>query len=231
MFGFSVVAILLTYSRAGFLGLTFVITALIARSKWKSVAVVAGWVAAISLASFLPERWFDRIATIGTYKQDGSAVSRLVAWNLAWQLALDHPFLGGGFRVVPSRGIWAKYAPEWYYETTWTHNTHSIYFHVLAEHGFLAFFLYVGLIMSVMFSLWSTRRAAVKLRGIVAGQLLPNDGGEHPGDSGHRDISKPQLSRPVLFSNCCNDNTCAALAARRSRVENGSGTRQAQIAA
>jgi O-antigen ligase len=44
-----------------------------------------------------------------------------------------------------------------------THNAHSIYFHVLGEHGFMGFFLFLALIGSILFSLRTTRRYAKSL--------------------------------------------------------------------
>ena len=44
----------------------------------------------------MPQQWFERMATIKTYEQDASAMGRINAWNMAFNLAKDRP-LGGGF--------------------------------------------------------------------------------------------------------------------------------------
>jgi probable O-glycosylation ligase (exosortase A-associated) len=60
---------------------------------------------------------------------------------MAWNLALHRP-LGGGFEAFEP-GMFAAYAPE----PGRIHDSHSIYFEVLGEHGFigLAIFLVLGL--------------------------------------------------------------------------------------
>jgi len=125
-------------------------------------------VTVIGLSAFIPEHWVDRMSTISNYEQDGSAMSRIYAWKLGWNIALDSPFVGGGFRVFPHDEIWAKYSPEFYFgvgstATNRTPNAHSIYFHVLGEHGFTGFFIFIGLIVSTLLSLRKTRRYAKTL--------------------------------------------------------------------
>jgi probable O-glycosylation ligase (exosortase A-associated) len=159
-FFLTAVAIPFTYSRAGFLGLCVVALLLVARSSWKwsAVPATAGTLAVVSL---LPDRWFDRIASIAAYAEDGSAVSRLTAWRVGWGIALDSPLFGGGFRVFPHPEVWATYAPDWSHATVY--NAHSIYFEVLGEHGFLGFFFFVGTLGAVLLSLRRIRRRSRSL--------------------------------------------------------------------
>ena len=108
------------------------------------------------------------MSTISSYKEDRSAMSRIYAWKLGWQLAVESPLVGGGFRVFGHDEVWAKYAPEYYFgigstATNRTPNAHSIYFHVLGEHGFTGFFIFLGLIGSTLLSLRKTRRYAKSL--------------------------------------------------------------------
>lgn len=165
-FGLSIAAVPFTYSRGGFLGLVVVLGVLTARTKWRMLIIPAALVGAIVLVSFLPERWMDRIATISTYDQDGSAMSRLWAWGIAWQLALESPLVGGGFRVF-SAEIWARYMPGY---GDW-HNAHSIYFQVLAEHGFTGLVLFLGVVGSTFWTLRGVRRDA---RRVEDGAWLVN---------------------------------------------------------
>ncbi len=155
IFSFSIVSVLLTYSRSGFLGLAVVLLALLSRAKAKVLAVPAGAAAAAALVWFLPERWFDRMYTILEYQQDVTALGRLNAWYVGWQLALDSPLIGGGFWAF-SPEAWARYLPG----TNQNSNAHSIYFHVLGEHGFTGLLLFLGLIVSTLFSLRKIRRNA-----------------------------------------------------------------------
>jgi probable O-glycosylation ligase (exosortase A-associated) len=94
-----------------------------------------------ALIAFMPAKWENRMNTIETYKQDGSAMGRINAWHMAWNLAIDRPLVGGGYEIY-DKGTFAKYAPN----PTDVHAAHSIYFQVLGEHGFpgLVFFLGIG---------------------------------------------------------------------------------------
>ncbi len=79
------------------------------------------------------------MGTISTYEQDGSAVSRLIAWRFCFNLANDR-FFGGAFEIYNWPTYWL-YAPEGAYKPF---AAHSIYFSVLGEHG------YVGLIFFLL---------------------------------------------------------------------------------
>lgn len=118
-----------------------------------SIALIA-----IAALFFMPEQWFARMGTISEYNQDASAMGRINAWWMAWNLALDN-FFGGGFSIYqPS--VFALYAPD----PTDIHAAHSIYFQVLGEHGFVGLFLF-------MLLWWSVWRQAGALR--ISGKGKP----------------------------------------------------------
>jgi probable O-glycosylation ligase (exosortase A-associated) len=93
------------------------------------------------LIAFMPEKWMDRMGSISNYEQDGSAMGRINAWIMAFNLAKDRPLVGGGFEVSDIH-IFQRYAPI----PNDVHAAHSIYFQALGEHGFvgLAFYLLLG---------------------------------------------------------------------------------------
>lgn len=101
---------------------------------------------AILLLSFMPESWFERMDTINTYDQDSSAMGRINAWQYAINAANDN-FLGMGFDSW-SWQTFAIYAPE----PSSVHAAHSIYFSVIADHGWIGFFLY----FLIYFMTWRT---------------------------------------------------------------------------
>lgn len=137
---FTAVAVLGTQSRGAFLAILAMGALLWSRSKEKAVAAVVIGVVGTLLTSFMPESWSDRMNTIGTYEEDGSAMGRINAWKMAFHLANDR-FLGGGLDIYTGP-IFAKYAPV----PDDVHAAHSIYFQVLGEHGWvgLLLFLLVG---------------------------------------------------------------------------------------
>ena len=153
MFCFSIIGVLITYSRGAFLGLAVVLALLFLKGRSK-LLVLPLLVAGLFLAPLVvPERWFEKMDTIRTYDEDQSAVGRLRAWQVSYRLALDHPVLGGGFEPF-SPELYYRYLPDRLLVTADIGTgAHSIFFQVLAEHGFTGLALYVGLILSTLLSL------------------------------------------------------------------------------
>jgi probable O-glycosylation ligase (exosortase A-associated) len=132
------VATLGTQSRGAMLGLAVMMGFLVLKGR-------KGWLAGFALLmmflafQLMPQKWFDRMDTIRTYEQDRSAMGRINAWHFAFNVAKDRP-LGGGFNCF-TRQWFAVYAPD----PTDVHDSHSIYFEVLGEHGFVGLFIYLSL--------------------------------------------------------------------------------------
>jgi probable O-glycosylation ligase (exosortase A-associated) len=117
---------------------------LIMKSRHRLILGVGMIVMLVVLTGFVSQRWISRMGTIQTYQEDGSAMGRLQVWGFAIKLALDHPILGGGFRVSYSNDIYKQYVPE----ATHSRNFHSIYFEALGELGFPGLFIFLGLLVS-----------------------------------------------------------------------------------
>ena len=92
------------------------------------------------LLSFMPESWDNRMRTIGSYQQDHSAMSRIIAWKTAINIANDR--ISGGGLAVATRTVFARYSDD----PDWVITAHSIYFQALGEQGYigLALFLIIG---------------------------------------------------------------------------------------
>ena len=135
------VSILGSQSRGGFLALAAMALFLWLKSRKKIVLGLVLVTVAATLFSFMPDQWHARMDTIGTYEQDSSAMGRIGAWRFATSLALDRPIGGGGFETFQP-GAYARYAP-----TQRDLDPHSIWFQVLAEHGFVGLGLFVLLCM------------------------------------------------------------------------------------
>ena len=105
----------------------------------------------VAILSFMPQEWWDRMATIQTYQEDRSAMGRINAWHMAWNLA-KHNFFGGGFSIYNAH-VYSLYAPD----PTFVVSAHSIYFTMIGEHGFVGLLIYIGL-------WWSTWNSAAWLR-------------------------------------------------------------------
>ena len=152
------VAILGTYSRGAFLGLGVVLFLLLVKARRKVLVLAAVGVALFVATAFLPEKWFERMETIQTYEADSSAVARLQTWELSLMIGRDRPLLGAGFRPFTLE-TYKRYMPEYpMMHRDRLHDAHSIFFQVLAEHGFIGLALYVGLLLATWWRLRSLRR-------------------------------------------------------------------------
>jgi len=157
--GFStVISAVLSYARGALLGLIFVIMSLIVLARHK---LLIGFVTAIFIivvVNLIPAKWFERMETIKTYDQDRSANMRINSWHMSYNLAKDN-LLGGGFDCFTLEQ-YSKYSPNPELGKAHLMNgkivgstAHSIYFQVMAEHGFLGFSIFVVCLFSVLLSL------------------------------------------------------------------------------
>jgi probable O-glycosylation ligase (exosortase A-associated) len=144
----SIVAIIFTYSRGGFLALALVSFLLMIKAKYKSLAVITLGIGSLMAMWIVPAKWGDRMNTIQTYEEDGSAMGRINAWKMAWNLALDRPLTGGGFETFTPQ-VFRIYAPN----PDSVHDAHSNYFEMLGEQGFIGLGLYLLLIASCIIRL------------------------------------------------------------------------------
>jgi probable O-glycosylation ligase (exosortase A-associated) len=138
----SIIAVIFTYSRGGFLAMVLVGFMLLIKARYKALAVITLFVGVLALAFIVPQQWTDRMDTIKQgEEQDASAHGRVNAWRAATNIALQRPLTGGGFQVfVP--WIFEQYAPEpWNF-----HDVHSNYFEMLGEQGFIGLGLYMSLL-------------------------------------------------------------------------------------
>jgi len=128
--GLTLVAVVGTHSRGAFLGLLVMGLMLFikARHKWLPALLALGFMALLPV--FAPQSWFDRMHTIGAYEQDNSAMGRIGAWHKAVEIAGER-LTGGGFEVLVH---------------SYKHDAHSIYFEVLAEHGYIGLLLFLALL-------------------------------------------------------------------------------------
>jgi probable O-glycosylation ligase (exosortase A-associated) len=133
----SFVAAIGTQSRGALLA--FIVVALFFWMKSdKKVLLGTGMMfISIGILAFMPASWYQRMDTIQTYEEDASAMGRLNAWEYAYNVA-NHKFLGMGFDSWTPI-TFAQYAPN----PNDVHAAHSIYFSVLADHGWPGLILFL----------------------------------------------------------------------------------------
>ncbi len=146
VFGAGVVAVVGTYSRGGFLTLVTVLLFLWAKSSRRLAFVAVAGVVALAASFVIPDRFGERMGTIGNYREDQSALSRILCMNTAYNIFLRHPATGVGLDNMLV--VFYDYLPPdadlgLAREPGVAHNT---YLQIAAEAGLPAVVIYLTLI-------------------------------------------------------------------------------------
>jgi probable O-glycosylation ligase (exosortase A-associated) len=138
------VSVVASYSRGAFVAGCAMLTLLALKSRQRVTFLVLMALSIPVIVTAMPQKWWDRMATIFAENPDLSVQGRFNAWAMTWNLALDRPVFGGGFAIY-DLATFGRYAPI----PDDVHSAHSNYFQVLGEHGFvgLALFLLLALLM------------------------------------------------------------------------------------
>ncbi len=153
----TVMGIVGTHSRGGFIALATVTLAALLKSRYKVRTLMAAAVAAAVLVSVVPMAWKERMENIENYQQDSSAMHRINSWWTAFHLASDRPS-GGGFDTF-NEEVFVRYAPD----PAHVFNAHSIYFEVLGEHGFIGLILFLVLgLLALRTATWIVRHTQAR---------------------------------------------------------------------
>jgi putative inorganic carbon (hco3(-)) transporter len=151
----SILTVLYTQSRGAFMTLAIIFLFGILSSKKPvrnfiiiAIIVVVGY-------SILPKDMFSRLDTVNNLQTDDSAQGRFQMWHNALKYANSHPITGlgiGCYRYYNS--IMAPDGPQLV--------THSVYFQVLSELGYVGLLIYLYLIISSLINLHLVYRKAKK---------------------------------------------------------------------
>ena len=155
------VAIIMTVTRGAWVGLFAGLAAVCLMIRNKTVlALSAAAIAIILVFAFVTVEDSDRFIspTKLTEKVDIHAGTRLVLWDIAWELFKQHPILGVGMgdysieadKLVGERAV------------TTTTDTHNVYLQVLATRGLVGFVPFVIFWVVVVRSLFGRKRRSKK---------------------------------------------------------------------
>jgi probable O-glycosylation ligase (exosortase A-associated) len=144
-------ASLSSWSRGALITMSVLTLMLILNSKHKFLAIPLVLVGAFLVKDYLPQEWFGRMHTLETYQEDSSAMSRIEAWIDGWNHTLEHPFVGAGFE-------------GWKFVTQ--RDWHSSYVEMFSEHGFIAFGLWLSLIVGTLISMTTLPKKTFRVEGM-----------------------------------------------------------------
>lgn len=126
-----------SHSRGALLAIVGMVGLLIMRSRNRLGLTALAIFGGLILVGIMPAEWSTRMGTINTYEEDTSAMSRLDAWTMAYNVAKANVF-GGGFDMWTPATYGAYYPMARLIVVA-----HSIYFQVLGELGFVGLALFV----------------------------------------------------------------------------------------
>lgn len=144
MFIFCIPAVIFTYSRGGFLGLIVALSLIILRSKKKSFVLLALILIGLFILIRPPKGYIERIETIKTYQEDGSAMGRIDAWKVAFKLITEKPIFGVGPRNFSLFNPSGK-------------DAHNSFVQMMVESGIPALLFFLGLISLTILDLRKIR--------------------------------------------------------------------------
>ena len=209
--------VVFTHSRSGFLALAASVLYLTLRSRRKTMAIAAIVVLAAVGRLVVPASFYERIASIGNYQEDGSSMGRLNAWAASFHMANDYPVFGVGLDNFLF--MFQYYAPD----PDDVHVAHNTWLQVLAEAGYVGLLAYLALFMATWGTLLSTERLArrhdIRWAGdaakfLEASTLAFMVGGTFL-NRAHFDL----LYHVVILSFCAKRITLGEIAARQDEVE------------
>ncbi len=141
----TVLSIVFTYSRGGFLALVVVVVLMLLRMKLNPWLLVALAAFALVVWQFLPAQYTDRIGTLGSLVGAGSDTAvttevsfrgRLSETTVAWQMFLDHPIQGVGLANYNSN--YQAYSQNLGLDPRLdARSAHSLYLEIAAESGLI----------------------------------------------------------------------------------------------
>lgn len=168
-----VVAIVVSFSRGGFVGLAAVGLYCFYFSRRKGRNILIGLAAILAFLVFAPAEYLDEIKTIQD-TEEGTAESRRFLWEAGFNMWKDNPVIGVGgggsnWLVGKYQPTDPKYDHPSYRERDWSGQAlHSLYFQLLSELGTVGVLLYGGMI-------YLHFRVLNRLRRFVAGRTRKND--------------------------------------------------------
>ena len=140
------IALLLTYSRSGWLGLAVAMLVFIVLYNKKFLPLLI--IVAICAIPFLPASILNRILTIGNM-EDSSNYYRICIWTGTLLMMRDYWFIGTGLGPEAFHRLYVLYTSE--YARPAPH-THMLFMEVFAEMGALGFVVFFCLIVSLLYS-------------------------------------------------------------------------------
>lgn len=141
-------AVMVTFSRGGFLGLVTILAVIILRERKKTLRVLMIAASIAFFVAYTGGQYRARIFSIADYEKDSSAMGRIESWETGLRMAASQPLFGVGLkRYVSAFPSYSHY---------YAREAHNAWVQMAAECGLIAVGSYG---MLVLLSILSLRRA------------------------------------------------------------------------
>lgn len=156
----TVITVVLTGSRGGFLAMATVAFALVMKSKFKAYAIPGAFCCLLLFIAFIPDHYRERLMTLKTAaKKDASAVGRLKAWGVAMEMVKENPILGVGFQNF--RAAYRRHDKE--DQKSPIRVAHNSYLQIWSETGSFSLLFFMTALISTIFLMRKLQRV-VRIR-------------------------------------------------------------------
>lgn len=158
--GVFVIAVIMSMSRGGWVGLVVVLLYCIFNAKRKLMAFTYAVALAVLMAVAAPAKYWNEIRTISDTKEQTADI-RLRSWAAGFHMYLDHPILGVG---AANSGIYLPYYIQGTTESgrMWGRALHGTVPMLFAELGTFGVICWFGLLVAACRLLWRIGRSQLE---------------------------------------------------------------------
>lgn len=152
------VALNLTGSRSGFLGLLAMLIYLWAKTRHRLVIGLVGMSVLVAGFFMLPEQYKTRYSSITAEERDASSQGRIEAWKKGLRMIADRPLTGVGINCFTTASA-LGYSPE--FQRSWL-QAHNLYVQVPSEVGVIGAVLFFAYLFELFRSSARSRKGLLK---------------------------------------------------------------------
>lgn len=124
----------LAFSRTVLIGLAITLVLLLVRAVVRKSWAIVAWLISITFAI----TGVFVLSNLQFLQESASMANRFLMWDIARDLFIENPLIGGGISSV--RSMIALAASDWYVQC------HSTYWQILSEHGIICFVTFIVII-------------------------------------------------------------------------------------
>jgi probable O-glycosylation ligase (exosortase A-associated) len=168
---FSIVGVVLTFSRGGTLALAVALLLIALRSRHKVLVVTILAISVVPVVYLAGAAYADRIATVTDPMSEQSAASRIYLIKIGFNMWRDHPVFGVGFGRTNQQLLMPQYYGQVVDSSRYAAKVlHNTYIQMLADCGALGITVYMAILLGAIYSMGrSARRTVAELRPVPLG--------------------------------------------------------------